>query len=94
MLKHTLLAVDFLHQQGITHGDLQPGNLLFAIAGLDGLSEAQLRGARHLSRVRRLDRKEDRWAPRYIAHDDPLIELVPQGPDHLTIKLSDMGSGQ
>lgn len=92
MLKHTLLAVDFLHQQGITHGDLQPGNLLFAIAGLDGLSEDQLRGARHLSRVRRLDRKEDRWAPRYLAHDDPLIELVPQGPDHLTIKLSDMGS--
>jgi serine/threonine protein kinase len=30
ILKHTLLGLDILHRQGIVHGDLQPGNLLFS----------------------------------------------------------------
>lgn len=35
ILKHVLLGLKFLHQNGIVHADLQPGNLLLSISIID-----------------------------------------------------------
>lgn len=37
-----LLGIDFLHQNGVAHGDLQPGNVLFSVKDLSSLHETQL----------------------------------------------------
>lgn len=42
ILRQTLLGIDFLHKSGITHGDLQPGNIMFSVKDLSLLSESQL----------------------------------------------------
>jgi serine/threonine protein kinase len=95
ILKHCLLGLSFLHQNGVVHGDVQPGNLLFVPQSInddadkleqdpseDGVSQP----------VMRLDGRLDRWAPRYIVTDEPLTEFVDVGPG-LTVKISDMGAG-
>ncbi|KAK5444170.1 hypothetical protein LTS15_010523 [Exophiala xenobiotica] len=43
ILTHALLGLKFLHDNGIVHADLQPGNLLSTISNIDQLSEAELR---------------------------------------------------
>ena len=42
ILRQTLLGIDFLHNNGIAHGDLQPGNILFSVKDLSSVSENQL----------------------------------------------------
>jgi serine/threonine protein kinase len=42
ILRQTLLGIDFLHKNGISHGDLQPGNILFSVKDLSSLHEGQL----------------------------------------------------
>lgn len=42
LLRHTLLGLGFLHENGIVHGDLNPGNLLFSVA-LRNAGEEELR---------------------------------------------------
>jgi len=42
ILRQTLLGIRFLHENGVTHGDLQPGNILFSVKDLSSLSENQL----------------------------------------------------
>lgn len=96
ILRQTLLGIDFLHQAGIIHGDLQPGNLLFPIKELTQIDESlliQQRDSKSVSEpVRRLDGKVDRWAPRYLALSQPLYKLAYLEKD-FAIKISDMGGG-
>ena len=42
ILWQTLLGLDFLHSNGIAHGDVQPGNLLFPLKDLNEVEESQL----------------------------------------------------
>ncbi len=42
ILRQTLLGIDFLHENGIAHGDLQPGNILFSVKDLSSVHEGQL----------------------------------------------------
>lgn len=35
ILHHTLLGIEFLHANGVAHGDLQQGNLLFPVNDLN-----------------------------------------------------------
>ena len=76
MLRQVLLGLAYLHQNGIVHGDLQPGNLLFSASGLNKSSDAaSTQGTGpddNCEPVYRRDKKEDRWAPKYLAASDPL----------------------
>ena len=42
VLRQTLLGLEFLHQNGVIHGDVQPGNILFSLRSLDALHEREL----------------------------------------------------
>ncbi|KAJ0158661.1 SRSF protein kinase 2 [Colletotrichum tanaceti] len=99
ILKQSLRAPAFLHRTGISHGDFQPGNLLFSVRDIGSTPEEVLRQAedaraRSVSPlVERRDGKQDRWAPRYLCVAQPLGEFT-HYTRGFTVKLSDMGGGQ
>ena len=100
ILKQSLQALDFLHQNNVAHGDFQPGNILFALHDdIDSKPEDMLRQeesveARFISPpVQRLDGKADPWAPLYLCIAQPLTPFTPYTGD-FKIKLSDMGGGK
>ncbi|KAJ4185640.1 hypothetical protein NW767_012849 [Fusarium falciforme] len=43
ILKQSLLALEFLQTHGISHGDFQPGNILFALHIIDSTPEEVVR---------------------------------------------------
>ncbi|KAJ4239340.1 hypothetical protein NW757_012860 [Fusarium falciforme] len=43
ILKQSLLALEFLQKHGISHGDFQPGNILFALHNIDSTPEEVVR---------------------------------------------------
>jgi serine/threonine protein kinase len=73
ILKQSLQALTFLHENGIARGDFQPGNILFTLNDIDSTPEDVLRQeegvqARSiLPPVERLDGKQDKWAPDIFA---------------------------
>ncbi|KAK4108683.1 putative serine protein kinase [Canariomyces notabilis] len=87
-------ALAFLHENGISHGDFQPGNMLFALDDINSKPEDELRqdmqGESISPPVQRLDGKDDPWAPRYLCVAQPLASYTPYA-DGFKIKLSDMG---
>ncbi|RAH67894.1 serine protein kinase [Aspergillus aculeatinus CBS 121060] len=63
--RQILLGLDFLHQSGIVHCDLQPANILFSVAGLTNMDE--LLQPPEFSPVKWLPGVvEDHSAPRYL----------------------------
>ncbi|KFH42956.1 Serine/threonine-protein kinase-like protein [Hapsidospora chrysogenum ATCC 11550] len=96
ILKQSLQAVAFLHENGIAQGDFQPGNMLFGLNDIDSKLEDVLQQeedvqARSISPpVQRLDGKQDQWAPRYLCVAQPLVPFTYFGKG-FKIKLSDMG---
>ncbi|KAL5356728.1 kinase-like domain-containing protein [Aspergillus floccosus] len=96
ILKQSLQALAFLHENGIAHGDFQPGNILFTLNDIDSTPEDVLRQeedvqARSISPpVQRLDGKQDKWAPRYLCVAQPLVPLTCYA-EGFKVKLSDMG---
>ncbi|KAM0501188.1 hypothetical protein ACHAP6_005292 [Verticillium nonalfalfae] len=99
ILKQSLQGLEFLHGHGIAHGDFQPGNILFAFNDIDSEPEDELRQKEDVQAmsisdtVRRLDGKEDKWAPRYLCVGQPLVRFTSY-TEGFKIKLSDMGGGQ
>ncbi|KAF2230641.1 serine/threonine-protein kinase SRPK3 [Viridothelium virens] len=93
ILKQTLTGLEFLHKHGIVHSDLSPGNILFSIPSLDAMKEGRLKQneAGTTDSLRRLDGKQDKWAPRYLAVGQSLHEYVNIGPN-LQVKISDLAS--
>ncbi|KAJ5458844.1 hypothetical protein N7530_010788 [Penicillium desertorum] len=73
ILKQSLQALAFLHENGIAHGDFQPGNILFTLNNIDSTPGDLLRQeedvqARSISPpIQRLDGRKDKWAPRCAA---------------------------
>ncbi|KND91013.1 Serine/threonine-protein kinase SRPK, partial [Tolypocladium ophioglossoides CBS 100239] len=96
ILKQSLQALAFLHENGIAHGDFQPGNMLFDLGDIDSKPEDVLRQeedeqSRSISPpVQRLDGKQDKWAPRYLCIAQPLAPFTYYA-EGFKIKLSDMG---
>ena len=99
ILKQSLQALAFLHENGIAHGDFQPGNILFALNDIHSKPEEVLLQeedvqARSISPpVQRFDGKQDRWAPRYLCVAQPLVPFTYYG-EGFKVKLSDMGGGE
>ena len=98
ILKQSLQALRFLHDNGIAHGDFQPGNMLFALDGIDSKPEEALRQDEDVesgsisAAVQRVDGKQDRWAPRYLCIGQSLAPFT-HHDEGFKIKLSDMGGG-
>lgn len=99
ILKQSLQALAFLHENGIAHGDFQPGNILFTLDDVDSTPEDVLRQEEdvqdelNFSLVQRLDGKQDKWAPRYLCVAQPLVPSTCYA-EGFKVKLSDMGGGQ
>ncbi|KAI8948600.1 serine/threonine-protein kinase SRPK3 [Xylaria longipes] len=99
ILRNILSGLDFLHSNGIAHGDLQSGNLLFSLQGLTGIDPDKLRqneANSQLDPVTRVDGKVDQWAPRYLAVPEPLTQdVLPDEQqilyDQQIVKLADFG---
>lgn len=98
ILKQSLQSLTFLHENGIAHGDFQPGNMLFALDDIDSKPEDVLRQEEDVQAmsisppVQRLDGKQDKWAPRYLCVAQPLAPFTDYA-EGFKIKLSDMGGG-
>ncbi|KAF5671417.1 serine kinase [Fusarium heterosporum] len=96
ILKQSLQGLAFLHRNDIAHGDFQPGNMLFSLETIDALEEDVLRQEENVETrsisppVKRLDGKQDRWAPSYLCVAQPLASFASTA-DNFKIKLSDMG---
>lgn len=98
ILKQSLQALAFLHENGVAHGDFQPGNMLFTLDDIDSKPEEVLRQQEDVDSgsisppVQRLDGKQDKWAPRYLSVAQPLVAFT-RYSEGFKIKLSDMGGG-
>ncbi|KAF2847505.1 kinase-like protein [Plenodomus tracheiphilus IPT5] len=93
ILLHALRGLAFLHRNGVVHGDIQPGNLLFSVEGIDNTKEEELVQDESTTAVplQRLDGKTDRWAPNNLYLQQSLHDHVKLTPE-LLVKLSDLGS--
>ncbi|KAG8624535.1 hypothetical protein KVT40_007602 [Elsinoe batatas] len=95
LIHDALTGLSFLHDNNVTHGDVQPGNILFPIQELDSLPEDELRqdeGQHHSTfELKRLDGLEDHWAPKKLFVKQNLTKYAQLGRD-LSVKLSDLGS--
>lgn len=96
ILLHALRGLAFLHDNGVVHGDFQPGNMLFAIDMIAHLEEDDLKqdeDTKDTIPVNSVDGKEDKWAPKNLYLKQPLYDHVEVGPE-LCVKLSDLGAGE
>lgn len=98
ILKQSLQALAFLHENNIAHGDLQPGNILFALDDINSMPEDVLQQEQNVQTrsisdlVQRLDGKRDLWAPQYLCAAQQLVSFT-SCAEGFKIKLSDMGGG-
>ncbi len=97
ILRQATQALALLHENGIAHGDFQPGNMLFALDDkMHSEPEESLQQKEDVQSisgpVQRLDGKPDKWAPRYLCVAQPLAAFTPY-TKCFKIKLSDMGGG-
>jgi serine/threonine protein kinase len=94
ILLHALRGLACLHRNGIVHGDIQPGNMLFSVQEIDRIKEDELVQDEAATAIplQRLDGKMDRWAPKNLYLKQSLHDHVKLTPD-LSVKLSDLGSG-
>lgn len=99
ILKQSLQALAFLHENGIAHGDFQPGNMLFTLSYIDSTPEDSLRQQEDVQTqsisppVERRDGKQDKWARAYLCVAQPLAPFTPY-TEGFKLKLSDLGAGQ
>lgn len=68
ILLHSLRGLSSLHRNGVVHGDIQPGNLLFSVQDICCLEEDELAQDEQTNALplQTLDGKPDRWAPKNL----------------------------
>ncbi|KAF4342889.1 CMGC SRPK kinase [Fusarium beomiforme] len=95
ILRDSLKGLAFLHRNGISHADFQPGNMLFSLNNIDLCDEAniyQVEEKYDRYPIERIDGKVDKWAPQYLLVAKPLAKHT-SVDENFKIKLSDMGGG-
>ncbi|EWG44697.1 CMGC/SRPK protein kinase [Fusarium verticillioides 7600] len=93
ILRESLKGLAFLHKHGISHGDFQPGNILFSLSNIDSCDEGSLcqeETPNERYRIERIDGKKDKWAPEYLLTAEPLASYV-SIDENVKVKLADMG---
>ncbi|KAF7441912.1 SPS1, serine threonine protein kinase [Pyrenophora tritici-repentis] len=93
ILTHALRGLAFLHRNGVIHGDVQPGNILFSIDSIEGVEEKELLQDEASTEVlvERLDGKTDLWAPKKLFFKQSLHDRIKLDSE-LMVKLFDLGS--
>ncbi|KAI9803233.1 MAG: hypothetical protein M1825_002024 [Sarcosagium campestre] len=93
VLRHVLKGLNFLHRNGIVHGDVCPGNVLRSICHLRGTIKDEKPFVQDTVQTARVERKDgcmDIWSPEYLLEQQPLFSEVDLKLN--AAKLSDLGS--
>lgn len=96
VLREVLAALQLLHSNGITHGDLHVGNILVNIKSddLNGTPPFEVgQVAPDGDVLERNDGRKDLWAPEYLLPPKTLFKFASFDCDPL-VKLTDLGSGK
>jgi serine/threonine-protein kinase SRPK3 len=93
-VRQVAMAMDFLHESGVCHGDFRSGNVCFTIPGLNHLSEAdviRMLGPPELTILERYDGEPlHPLMPRYTVSPSPF----PFMGQEVNAKIVDFGQGQ
>ncbi|SCN84092.1 SKY1-Protein serine kinase [Fusarium fujikuroi] len=92
-LRDTIQALHFLHEHGVIHGDLHPGNILTCVEQLKATPDTEINLKQSDSDAQpliRKDGKKDLWAPSYLLEPRPLSDYFTYDL-HPLVKLSDLG---
>ncbi|KAI5807230.1 kinase-like domain-containing protein [Pyronema omphalodes] len=103
LLRHTLLGLEFLHENGIVHGDLNPGNLLFSLHKSGSrIANGFLRWFKSKrkpsefnkpNKLRKINENDEAslagTVPKYLAAPQSLAKFVDS--KDFTVKISDFG---
>jgi non-specific serine/threonine protein kinase len=95
-LRDIIQALHFLHEHGVVHGDLHPGNILTCVEQLEATpeTEASLKQSESDAQpLKRKDGKKDLWAPSYLLEPRPLNDHF-SFDLHPLVKLADLGGGK
>lgn len=92
ILRQVLLDISFLHFHGVIHGNIHTGNILFLAPSLISCiaEEVEHHINAGIMSITWLNRKHDKWIPRYIPMAWSLIEYAYQELG-LIIKITDLG---
>lgn len=93
ILKQVLLGIAYLHSEGVVHGDIHTGNVLFTIAPILDTDQFNQIDERGNMVVQSLDGTLDLSAPRYIPVSRPLLRHTHRCSGFI-VKISDLGSGK
>ncbi|KAF8416387.1 kinase-like domain-containing protein [Tirmania nivea] len=92
--KQVLLAVDYLHECGVTHGDIHTGNVLFRYPGLDTLGREQIMDVLDTPQTGLVTRRDNapcpENVPKYVVSPTEYKDLTPL-PNFTEIQLIDFG---
>ncbi|KAL9560797.1 hypothetical protein ACKAV7_015114 [Fusarium commune] len=92
-LRDTIQALHFLHEHGVIHGDLHPGNILTCVEQLHVTPDIETslkQSEGDAQPLKREDGKKDLWAPAYLLDPRPLNDYFSYDLDPL-VKLADLG---
>lgn len=96
LMMQLLQALAELHSQGIAHGDVQFGNLLFAVSSnlpaiSDNSTQIAVPSTVQSRPIERVDGREDHCAPKCLVESAPLLEYFHLDTTFET-RLSDLGA--
>lgn len=93
--RQVLLGLEFIHRNGIVHGDLHTNNIILATKDLNLLEEEGLKVDNFKREVKEFDEKKSCPYPPYIYSDLALNErYTPIDPANIVVKITDFGSGK